>query len=84
MCCASCCLSQSTKNPELQRRRVLQELGSMLRVQHHPHAVRLLDAFEDSRSYQLIMPMLKGGVGWGVAGACYPLGTVNVSLWLPF
>jgi serine/threonine protein kinase len=51
---------QSTKNLELQRRRVLQELGAMLRVQHHPHAVRLLDAFEDSRSYQLIMPMLKG------------------------
>lgn len=51
---------QSTKNAELQRKRVLQELGSMLRVQHHPHAVRLLDAFEDARGYHLVMPVLKG------------------------
>jgi serine/threonine protein kinase len=73
MCCAFYRCSQSTKNPDLQRRRVLQELGSMLRVQHHPHAVRLLDAFEDSRSYQLVMPMLKGEVGWGgvACGWCF-------------
>lgn len=51
---------QSTKNPELQRKRVLQELGSMMRVQHHPHAVKLLDAYEDERGYHLVMPMLKG------------------------
>lgn len=51
---------QSTKNPDLQRKRVLQELGSMMRVQHHPHAVRLLDAFEDARGYHLVMPVLKG------------------------
>jgi serine/threonine protein kinase len=54
-------LLQSTKNAELQRKRVLQELGSMLRVQHHPHAVRLLNAFEDDKGYQVIMPLLKGG-----------------------
>lgn len=61
-------LLQSTKNPELQRQRVLQEMGAMLRVQHHPHAVRLLDAFEDDRAYQLVMPLLKGGGGWAVRG----------------
>lgn len=33
----------------------------MLRVQNHPHAVKLLDAFEDSKGYQLIMQMLTGG-----------------------
>lgn len=71
---------QSTKNAELQRKRVLQELGSMLRVQHHPHAVRLLNAYEDDMSYQVIMPLLKGGslltrlsgcaaaAGWDVRG----------------
>lgn len=51
---------QSTKNPELQRVRVLQEMGAMLRVQHHPHAVKLLEAYEDSKGYQLVMQMLKG------------------------
>lgn len=52
--------SQSVKNAELQRSRVLQELGSMLRVQHHPHAVRLLEVYEDARAYNLVMPLLKG------------------------
>lgn len=63
----SCCVlltcrtaEQSTKNAELQRARVLQEIGAMLRVQHHPHAVKLLDVFEDSKGYQLVMPLLKG------------------------
>lgn len=51
---------QSLKNAELQQSRVLQEMGAMLRVQHHPHAVKLLDAYEDGKSYQLVMPMLKG------------------------
>jgi serine/threonine protein kinase len=51
---------QSTKNAELQRVRVLQEIGAMLRVQHHPHAVKLLDAYEDCKAYQLVMPLLKG------------------------
>jgi hypothetical protein len=66
------CCPQSTKNVELQRKRVLQEMGSMLRVQHHPHAVRLLDAFEDERSYQIVMPVLKG-IGqfvWVAASHC--------------
>jgi serine/threonine protein kinase len=61
LCPACCCpAAQATKNAELQRVRVLQEIGAMLRVQHHPHAVRLLDAFEDSKGYQLVMPLLKG------------------------
>jgi hypothetical protein len=51
---------QSTKNAELQRVRVLQEIGAMLRVQNHPHAVKLLDAYEDCKGYQLVMPLLKG------------------------
>ncbi|WIA16237.1 hypothetical protein OEZ85_012948 [Tetradesmus obliquus] len=54
-------IAKSTKNAELQRARVLQEIGAMLRVQHHPHAVKLLDVFEDSKGYQLVMPLLKGG-----------------------
>lgn len=54
------CWFQSIKNPELQRQRVLQEMGAMLRVQHHPHAVKLLDAFEDNKAFQLVMQMLKG------------------------
>lgn len=68
----SACCPQSTKNVELQRKRVLQEMGSMLRVQHHPHAVKLLDAFEDERSYQIVMPVLKG-IGqfvWAAASHC--------------
>jgi hypothetical protein len=52
--------TQSTKAPELQRSRVLQEIGAMLRVQHHPHAVRLLDAYEDERGFHLVMPLMKG------------------------
>ncbi|KAF8057730.1 CPK24 [Scenedesmus sp. PABB004] len=54
-------IAKSTKSPEAQRARVLQEVGAMLRVQHHPHAVRLLDAFEDARGFQLVMQLLKGG-----------------------
>jgi serine/threonine protein kinase len=51
---------QSTKHPERQRQRVLTELGAVMRLQHHPHAVQLLDAYEDGRGYHLVMPMLKG------------------------
>lgn len=61
---------QSVKSPELQRTRVLQEMGTMLRVQHHPHAVKLLDAYEDSKGYQLVMQMLQG-----------QLATPEVDLW---
>jgi hypothetical protein len=48
-------------------------MGAMLRVQHHPHAVRLLDAFEDDRAYQLVMPLLKG-VREGVCSAAWSEG----------
>lgn len=57
---SQCSADQSSQNAEMQRVRVLQEVGAMLRVQHHPHAVKLLDVFEDTKAYQLVMPLLKG------------------------
>lgn len=36
-------------------------MGTTLVVQHHPHAVKLLAAYEDARAYQLILQLLQGG-----------------------
>jgi hypothetical protein len=54
------CVVQSVKNAALQRMRVLQEMAAMLQVQHHPHAVKLLAAYEDAKGYQLILELLQG------------------------
>eukprot|EP00775_Hariotina_reticulata_P014124 gene14124-14255_t len=54
-------ITKSVKNAPLQRVRVLQEMAAMLQVQHHPHAVKLLAAYEDAKGYQLILELLQGG-----------------------
>lgn len=54
---------QSSRDPESQRQRVLQEVSATRLLQGHPHAVRLIDVYEDAKSYHIIMEML--------AGACW-------------
>jgi serine/threonine protein kinase len=33
----------------------------MALLQHHPHAVKLLEVYEDEKNYHLVMELLKGG-----------------------
>ena len=51
---------QSVSAPELQRQRVMQEIGCMVLLQQHPHAVKLLEVYEDDKNYHLVMEFLKG------------------------
>lgn len=43
-----------------QRSRVLREVGAALLLNGHPHAARLLDAYEDGRAYHLVTEYLAG------------------------
>jgi serine/threonine protein kinase len=55
-------LLQSKQAPDLQRRRVLQEVAAMHMLLSHPHSVKLIDAYEDEKAYHIIMELLKGGL----------------------
>ncbi|KAI8473120.1 MAG: kinase-like domain-containing protein [Monoraphidium minutum] len=46
---------------DAQRGRVMREVGATRLLQGHPHAVRLLDVFEDGKAFHLVMEMLAGG-----------------------
>jgi len=44
-----------------QRRRVEREIGALVALRGHPHVVRFVEAFEDARSYHIVMEHLSGG-----------------------
>lgn len=54
-------ISKDKKNPEKLHARVLLEIACMKHVEEHPNAVRLIEVFEDSRSYHIVMDYCSGG-----------------------
>ena len=52
---------QDKKNAAQLRQRVLLEVACMQHVEEHPNAVRLIEAYEDARSFHIVMDYCSGG-----------------------
>jgi serine/threonine protein kinase len=52
---------QTNRNAEVQRSRVLKEVGVLKEVEDHPNAVKLHEVYDEAQNYYLVMECCDGG-----------------------